>query len=445
MKEELRPLPFREAIAFFRQKGYAHSLQRFHHLDHWREEHARNFVVAKAMQDDVLEAIRAEVDRALAEGRTLKQFQKDLMPTLVKKGWWGKTEMEDPLTGETTTVQLGSMRRLKTIFDTNMRTAYAAGEWAQLQRTKRMFPYLEYIQVERSTKRHSHEVYHGKVWHIDDPIWKRIFPPNGFFCGCTVRPMTAKEFERSGKALSTSDDLVERPFFNKRSGETTQVPVGVHPGFDSNPGASWLDLSAKVDAVMPEADAGVKASLRGVAQNLRGRHAYDDRRVAVFTDANGVPIETVFLRTDDPAATFGSQRVIPKGGEIVTLQLAETPLPYDELELLASTEARAITSIAPGGGSIARATPGPALRAMIGVDPDTVPVLAAFYERQDTFAAEIALLPPADAEAVLRHALLLVLARAQAITYSLSASDRLAQLFDAQQDLIARLLGSDVG
>jgi hypothetical protein len=82
---------------------------------------------------------------------------------------------------------------------------------------------------------------------------------------------------------------------------------------------------------------------------------------------------------------------------------------------------------------------------MIGVDPDNVPVLAAFYDRQDAYAAEIALLPPADADAILRHALLLLLARAQAITYSLSASDRLAQLFDAYQDLIARLLGSDVG
>jgi SPP1 gp7 family putative phage head morphogenesis protein len=443
--EELRALPFREAIAFFRQKGYAHPLQRFHHLDHWREEHARNFVVAKAMQDDVLEAIRAEVDRALAEGRTLKQFQKDLMPTLVKKGWWGQQEMEDPVTGEMTLAQLGSMRRLEVIFDTNIRTAHAAGRWAALQRTKRMFPYLQYLQVDRPTKRHSHEAYAGKVWRVDDPIWKRIFPPNGFFCSCYTRSMTEKEFERSGLPLSTIDDLVERPYVNKRSGEVTQVPVGVHPGFDSNPGASWLDLSAKVDAVMPEADEGVKASLRGVAQNLRGRYAYDDRRVAVVTDKAGTPVKAVFAPDETPAASFGPDLPVPEGGEIVTLQLAETPLPYDELELLANTEARAITSIAPGGGSIARATPGPALRAMIGVDPDNVPVLAAFYDRQDAYAAEIALLPPADADAILRHALLLLLARAQAITYSLSASDRLAQLFDAYQDLIARLLGSDVG
>ena len=50
---ELRPLPHREAIEYFRSKGFASFLQRFHHLDLFREEHARDWVVAKAMRDDV--------------------------------------------------------------------------------------------------------------------------------------------------------------------------------------------------------------------------------------------------------------------------------------------------------------------------------------------------------------------------------------------------------
>jgi uncharacterized protein with gpF-like domain len=174
---DLRPLPHRDAVEYFTSKGYAPALQRFHHLDLFREEHARNWVVAKAMRDDVSRAIRDEMTRALAEGRTLAQFQETLAPRLQELGWWGREMMSDPLTGEMVEAQLGSMRRLRTIFDTNMRTAHAAGHWAAIQRTKRGFPYLQYMQVERPTKRHDHSRFHDKIWRVDDPIWLRIYPP----------------------------------------------------------------------------------------------------------------------------------------------------------------------------------------------------------------------------------------------------------------------------
>ena len=81
------------------------------------------------MQDDLLRDIRGALDRALAEGRTMEQFRAGIEPVLRASGWWGKRTLTDPLTGETREVQLGSARRLRVIFDTNMRTAYAAGRW----------------------------------------------------------------------------------------------------------------------------------------------------------------------------------------------------------------------------------------------------------------------------------------------------------------------------
>ena len=81
------------------------------------------------MQDDLLRDIRDALDRALAEGSTIAQFRDGLEPVLRAKGWWGKSTLTDPLTGETREVQLGSARRLRVILDTNMRTAYAAGRW----------------------------------------------------------------------------------------------------------------------------------------------------------------------------------------------------------------------------------------------------------------------------------------------------------------------------
>lgn len=439
--EQLRPLKFREAIAYFRSKGYAPELQRFSHLDHWREEHARNFVVAKAMQMDVLKTIRDEFEKALDSGQTLEHFQKNLRPRLQELGWWGRAEMTDPLTGERKEVQLGSQRRLRTIFDTNMRTAHAAGHWAQMQRNKAFFPYLQYLQVERPTKRHSHEAYANKVFHVDDPIWLKIFPPNGFYCGCRARPMTQLNFEKSGLPLSRGEDVETRPYTNPRTGEVTDVPLGITPGFSSNPGATWLDLEAQVEQLMPEASDSAKANLRGVAQHLRVRHGYDARRVAVSTDTTGAPVDTHFAPKEIPDQPFPENLPVPEGGEIVTLQLTEAPLVYDELHLMLTTGARAITTVAPGGGSLARATPGPALRAVMGPPQEEVALLQALVERMNRNMTRLGALPQEDANAVFRHAFLLLLERADAIRYFFVPSERLRQLYEEHAGLISDLVG----
>lgn len=94
---DLRPLPHRDAIEFFTSKGYVPQLQWFHHLDLFRKEHVRNWVVAKAMRDDMAQTIREEMTRALSEGRMLEQFQAALAPRLQAMGWWGRQIMTDPV------------------------------------------------------------------------------------------------------------------------------------------------------------------------------------------------------------------------------------------------------------------------------------------------------------------------------------------------------------
>ncbi|WP_317535483.1 hypothetical protein [Nitrosomonas sp. Is37] len=96
--------------------------------DVWQEEHRAAFTVAKAMLFDILRDIREAVDNALAEGTSFEQFRKELAPLLVQKGWWGRANMTDPITGEVKNVQLGSTRRLKIIYDTNLRTSHSEGQ-----------------------------------------------------------------------------------------------------------------------------------------------------------------------------------------------------------------------------------------------------------------------------------------------------------------------------
>ena len=50
----------------------------------WQDAHQKSFTVAKAMREGILNDIRASLDKALSEGKTFRDFQKELKPTLQK-------------------------------------------------------------------------------------------------------------------------------------------------------------------------------------------------------------------------------------------------------------------------------------------------------------------------------------------------------------------------
>lgn len=246
------PGPPPEASRFLKNKGIKAS---FAWEDVEPEEHAVAFTVAKAMQLDVLEDIRAEVQRALDEGRTLAQFKKDLKPKLVAAGWWGRKEMTDPDTGEVREVQLGSPRRLRTIYDANLRSARAAGQWERIQRTRRLRPYLVYELGPSERHRADHASKRGLVLPADDPFWEVWFPPNGWGCKCRVRQIGRAEAERLG--IREAPRVEERPWRNPRTGEVRTVPRGIDPAWTGNPGQNRMRrmeqmLAGKLDAAAPE-------------------------------------------------------------------------------------------------------------------------------------------------------------------------------------------------
>jgi uncharacterized protein with gpF-like domain len=225
------PLPV-EAIDYFDAK---HLLPSFSFEDVWREEHAVAFTVAKAMNQDVLSTIQKALSTALREGQTLQQFKKDLTPTLQKLGWWGAKEMVDPKTGETVEAQLGSPGRLKTIFDANLRTARAAGQWERIDRTKAVRGYLVYELGPSEHHRPLHEQWAGTILPVDDPWWDTHFTPNGWGCKCFVRQIGRAELARLGGVKHPPPTTFVK-YRNSRTGQVLEVPAGIDPGWDFNPG-----------------------------------------------------------------------------------------------------------------------------------------------------------------------------------------------------------------
>jgi hypothetical protein len=240
------PLPIvepKEALQFFRQKGLTPS---FAWQDVWQEEHVRSFTVAKAMSRDILEDIRGEVDKAIANGTTLEDFRRDLRPLLERKGWWGRKAMTDPQTGERKIVQLGSPRRLKTIFEVNMRSAYSAGRWERIQRVKKGFPYLRYRHSDSvKVAREEHLAWDGVIKPVDDPWWETHHGPNGWGCKCDAVPTSGSMLDRRG--WEVTDDPPSFPkvnYTNPRTGEVTPIERGIDPGFSFNAGKAYLDSLA---------------------------------------------------------------------------------------------------------------------------------------------------------------------------------------------------------
>lgn len=213
-------LPPEQAIEYFRSKGYVLT---WDWRELWQEDKAKAFTVAKVMRTDILVDIRSALDDALNNGTTLREFEKSLTPILQAKGWWGKTEHVNTITGEVTTAQLGSPRRLKTIYQTNLQTAYMAGRYNSMMGGADTHPYWMYVSVLDGRTRPMHRAMNGRVFHYDDPFWQTHYPPNGFNCRCRVRPMTADAVASEGCTVQSSEGLMIDHEIPMRDGSTVQV------------------------------------------------------------------------------------------------------------------------------------------------------------------------------------------------------------------------------
>ncbi|GEM_PF-1945463 len=198
---ELRPLPPEDAISYLRRKQFQTT---FRWQEMWQEDHTKAFTVAKAMRLDILQDIRAELDRALAEGTTYQEFKKQLTPTLQAKGWWGRQIVQ----GET--VQLGSPHRLATIFQTNIQTALQVGHYRQMTDPAVLAarPYWRYVAVMDNRTRPMHRAWHGTILSADDPWWNTHYPPNGWRCFPEGTPVLTQDGWRPIEAICLHDRVI---------------------------------------------------------------------------------------------------------------------------------------------------------------------------------------------------------------------------------------------
>ena len=62
-------------------------------------------------------------------------------------------------------------------------------------KTAHLYPYWQYQQVQRSSKREAHSPFHGMILRYDDPFWSTGTPPNGWGCQCYRSQLTQAEWD----------------------------------------------------------------------------------------------------------------------------------------------------------------------------------------------------------------------------------------------------------
>lgn len=217
---------FREQIDFLRQKRVKPTKR---WLDALMGVHDRALVVAGATDTAMLEDFQAALIDAFENGRSVDDFAKDFDRIVEKYGWEYRGERN---------------WRIRTIFETNLRTSFMAGRLRQMRdpAVVKHRPYWQYLHGESRTPkvpRPKHLAWDSLVLMWDDPWWNTHFPPNDWLCSCGVRTLSKRSLERLGKSGpdETPPDA-KAPLMVRGVGLVNQ-PVGVGYGWDYMPGDLW--------------------------------------------------------------------------------------------------------------------------------------------------------------------------------------------------------------
>jgi SPP1 gp7 family putative phage head morphogenesis protein len=166
---------FREAVAWFIQKAVVTRDV----FDRMRADaRLRAFTIAGLQRTNLLAAAKEELERSIFEGTDLRDFRDRLDDRLNADGW-------TPL----------RPAHVETVFRNATMGAYGEGRRAQMTQPAvlRRRPYWQWIATQDDRTRDTHAAAHHVVMAANDPAWKRIGPPAGHNCRCTLRSLTEEQ------------------------------------------------------------------------------------------------------------------------------------------------------------------------------------------------------------------------------------------------------------
>jgi len=171
---------------------------------------AYSFRLANLTRFDIAQDILNGLRDHLKNGKTVRSFVDALESVLKEKGWWGTKETINQETGEVTTKELGTPRRLKLIYHNMMMSAYNTGRYEALIRGTKTHPFWRYNAIDDGATRDNHRILNNFVFAFDDLFWSIFFPPNGFGCRCNISGVTAAQVKQDGLLICKTLRIISR-------------------------------------------------------------------------------------------------------------------------------------------------------------------------------------------------------------------------------------------
>ena len=237
------------------------------------EAHSRAFTVAKITRIDLLSDIQTSLSEAYKKGQGFGEWRDSIKPVLAKKGWLGDVSVTNPKTGETKQIYVGS-RRLKRIFETNMRVSVAKARYeSQMSSAGEYFRYKAVL--DRRT-RPGHAKLHGMILPKTHKFWEKNYPPNDWGCRCQVQVLTQSEMQNYG--------------FKPYAGTPLNV---ASEDWAYNPGKSAQSL----DSVLAKKAANLSGELKNIVKNDLKNYERD-KNLYVWQKGLNEAVEQIIIKND---------------------------------------------------------------------------------------------------------------------------------------------------
>ena len=176
-------LPFDEALQWWIRKGGSRAA-----LDEvlraWR---ARSSVAASMQFDTISKAAVTAIEKIVAEGGTLRDFQTQMETEAITLG-----------------ISPAGAGYLENVYRTNVASAYGAGRYAQLNDPDviAMRPYRQWRTCQDSRVRNEHVVMDGVTWLVGNPAFANVAAPASFRCRCETISYSQADMDDEGITVS---------------------------------------------------------------------------------------------------------------------------------------------------------------------------------------------------------------------------------------------------
>ena len=173
----------------------------------------RLFAITQSINMEVLQDTRDLLAKGLKNGLPYKDFQKQFLNMLSKKGWTGERIIKLP--GGAQKLVTTTPARLSLIYDNAVSTSVNAGRMKRFIDNSADRPYLQLNEINDHRSRKTHKQKSGTIQLITASVWKSPnswIAPNGHRCRGWMTALSAEQAKSRGIKVKHPGTVPDKGF-----------------------------------------------------------------------------------------------------------------------------------------------------------------------------------------------------------------------------------------